>query len=140
MELSKQFLEKFNQWSEDCVKSELFNKPLLFKSGGILISLDKKGNKIHIKKANRGKFTDYCGGKVTSECIARGKRSPDPKIRKRATFAANARKWKHEDGGTINGVEFINKTHNTPSVTDTNQDMANYSLKLVKKKKKKYKI
>lgn len=140
MELSKQFLEKFNQWSEDCVKSELFNKPLLFKSGGILISLDKKGNKIHIKKANRGKFTDYCGGKVTSECIARGKRSPDPKIRKRATFAANARKWKHEDGGTINGVKFINKTHNTPSVTDTNQDMANFSLKLVKKKKKKYKI
>ena len=137
MELSKQFLEKFNQWSEDCVKSELFNKPLLFKSGGILISLDKKGNKIHIKKANRGKFTDCCGGKVTSECIARGKRSPDPKIRKRATFAANARKWKHEDGGTINGVKFINKTHGTPSVTDTNQDMANYSLKLVKRKKKK---
>ena len=137
MELSKQFLEKFNQWSEDCMKSELFNKPLLFKSGGILISLDKKGNKIHIKKANRGKFTDYCGGKVTSECIARGKRSPDPKIRKRATFAANARKWKHEDGGTINGVRFINKTHNTPSVTDTNQDMANYSLKLLKRKKKK---
>lgn len=137
MELSKQFLEKFNQWSEDCMKSKLFNRPLLFKSGGFLISLDKKGNKIHIKKANRGKFTDYCGGKVTSECIARGKRSPDPKIRKRATFAANARKWKHEDGGTINGVKFINKTHNTPSVTDTNQDMANYSLKLVKKKKKK---
>ena len=119
------------------MKSALFNKPLLFKSGGILISLDKKGNKIHIKKANRGKFTDYCGGKVTSECIARGKRSPDPKIRKRATFAANARKWKHEDGGTINGVRFINKTHNTPSVTDTNQDMANYSLKLLKRKKKK---
>lgn len=137
MELSKQFLEKFNQWSEDCVKSELFNKPLLFKSGGFLISLDKKGNKIHIKKANRGKFTDYCGGKVTSECIARGKRSPDPKIRKRATFAANSRKWKHEDGGTINGVKFINKTHGTPSVTDTNQDMANYSLKLLKRKKKK---
>lgn len=140
MELSKQFLEKFNQWSEDCVKSELFNRPLLFKSGGFLISLGKKGNKIYIKKANRGKFTDYCGGKVTSECIARGKRSPDPKIRKRATFAANARKWKHKDGGTINGVKFINKTHGTPSVTDTNQDMANYSLKLVKKKKKKYKI
>lgn len=137
MELSKQFLEKFNQWSENCMKSELFNRPLLFKSGGFLISLDKKGNKIHIKKANRGKFTDYCGGKVTSECIARGKRSSDPKIRKRATFAANARKWKHEDGGTINGVKFINKTHGTPSVLDTSQNMANYSLKLLKRKKKK---
>lgn len=53
----------------------------------------KKGGKIHIKKANRGKFTDYCGGKVTSECIARGKASPNPAIRKRATFAANSRSW-----------------------------------------------
>lgn len=55
----------------------------------------KSGGKIHIKKKNRGKFTEYCGGKVTSECIARGKNSPNPAIRKRATFAANARKWKH---------------------------------------------
>lgn len=53
----------------------------------------KKGNKIHIKKKNRGKFTEYCGGKVTSECIRKGKNSPNPAIRKRATFAANARKW-----------------------------------------------
>ena len=61
----------------------------------------KKGNKIHIKKENRGKFTDYCGGKVTSECIQRGKNSSDPKIRKRATFAANVRKWKHQSGGIL---------------------------------------
>ena len=61
----------------------------------------KKGNKIHIKKENRGKFTDYCGGKVTSECIQRGKNSSDPKIRKRATFAANARKGKHQSGGIL---------------------------------------
>lgn len=25
----------------------------------------KKGKGIHIKKENRGLFTDYCGGKVT---------------------------------------------------------------------------
>lgn len=62
----------------------------------------KDGGGIHIKKKNRGKFTEYCGGKVTSECIARGKRSSSPTIRKRATFAANARKWKHEDGGPLN--------------------------------------
>lgn len=61
----------------------------------------KKGHKIHIKKANRGKFTEYCGGKVTSECIAKGKNSSNPAIRKRATFAANARKWKHRLGGSI---------------------------------------
>lgn len=63
--------------------------------------LYKKGNKIHIKKKNRGKFTEYCGGTVTSECIARGKNSPNPAIRKRATFAANARKWKHLNGGIL---------------------------------------
>ena len=59
------------------------------------VDIFKKGNKIKIKKENRGKFTEYCNGKVTSECIQRGKNSPDPKIRKRATFAANARKWNH---------------------------------------------
>lgn len=55
----------------------------------------KKGNKIYIKKKNRGSFTKYCGGNVTDECIQRGKNSPDPAIRKKATFAANARKWNH---------------------------------------------
>lgn len=64
-----------------------------FKKGGKLIKRCKSGSGIHIKKANRGKFTEYCGGKVTSECIAKGKRSSSPTIRKRATFAANARKW-----------------------------------------------
>lgn len=93
MELSEKFLENFVKWSEECFQEVYPDRPFLFKRGGLLINVDKKGSKIHIKKANRGKFTDYCGGKVTSECIARGKRSPNPKIRKRATFAANARKW-----------------------------------------------
>lgn len=57
------------------------------------LKMMKAGSKIHIKKANRGKFTEYCGGKVTNECIAKGKNSPNPTIRKRATFAANVRKW-----------------------------------------------
>ncbi len=57
------------------------------------VNFYKLGNKIKIKKANQGKFTDYCGGKVTDECIQKGKNSLDPKIRKRATFAANVRKW-----------------------------------------------
>lgn len=57
------------------------------------LEIFKSGGKIHIKKKNRGKFTEYCGGKVTSECIARGKNSPNPAIRKRATFVANSRRW-----------------------------------------------
>lgn len=69
-----------------------------------------KGGKIHIKPENRGKFTKYCGGKVTSECIAKGKRSSDPAVRKRATFAANARKWHHAFGGDLltHGAEWDN--------------------------------
>ena len=66
-----------------------------------LTEILKKGHKIHIKSSHKGLFTKYCNGKVTSECIARGKASPNPAIRKRATFAANARKWKHENGGII---------------------------------------
>lgn len=68
------------------------------------------GGKIHIKSENRGKFTKYCGGKVTSECIAKGKRSSDPAVRKRATFAANARKWHHAFGGDLltHGAEWDN--------------------------------
>ena len=61
----------------------------------------KNGSGIHIKEKNKGKFTSYCGGKVTDECIQKGKNSPNPAIRKRATFAANARKWKHEKGGEL---------------------------------------
>lgn len=73
-----------------------------------------EGGPIHIKKANRGKFTDYCGGKVTQECINRGKNSPNPLTRRRATFADNARHW-HSCGGKLfamggdinNGVDII---------------------------------
>lgn len=61
----------------------------------------KSGNKIHIKESQKGSFTRYCNGKVTNECIRRGKNSPDPRIRKKATFAANARKWKHQMGGVV---------------------------------------
>lgn len=82
-----------------------------------LASFLKKGSKIHIKKSQRGSFTSYCGGKVTNECIQRGKNSPDPKIRKKATFAANARTWKHDEGGTIdssNTFNGIKTTNNRP--------------------------
>lgn len=61
----------------------------------------KKGKGIHIKKKNRGKFTEYCGGEVTQKCIDKAKKSKNPTLRKRATFAENARKWKHQQGGTM---------------------------------------
>lgn len=63
-------------------------------SGQDLIERFKKGNKIRIKKKNKGSFTRWCGGNVTQECIQRGKRSSNPAIRKKAVFAENSRKWK----------------------------------------------
>lgn len=53
----------------------------------------KHGGSIHIKEKNKGKFTEYCGGKVTNECIQKAKNSGNPKLVKRATFAQNVRKW-----------------------------------------------
>lgn len=89
-------------------KGKLTSLPNSFESSEL--NTFAKGGKIHIKPENRGKFTKYCGGKVTSECIARGKRSSDPAVRKRAVFAANARKWHHAFGGDLltNGAEWDN--------------------------------
>lgn len=67
----------------------------------MILEFLKNGSGIHIKEKNKGLFTKYCHGKVTSECIARGKRSSNPVIRKRATFADNARHFKHQSGGVI---------------------------------------
>lgn len=66
-----------------------------------LANYTANGGPIHIKKKNRGKFTDYCGGKVTTACIQKGLHSSNPTTRKRANFARNARKW-HEFGGWLN--------------------------------------
>lgn len=70
-----------------------------------VVKIFKKGHKIHIKESQKGTFTKWCGGNVTDECIQRGKNSSNPKIRKKATFAANARKWKHKDGGIIKAAD-----------------------------------
>ena len=76
----------------------------------------KKGSGIHIKKKNRGKFTDYCGGKVTQECIDKAKKSGNPTLKKRAVFAENARAWKHQKGGMVGPLkEFENKPFTPPT-------------------------
>ena len=54
------------------------------------------GSGIHIKPENRGKFTatKKATGKSTEELT----HSKNPVTKKRAIFAQNAAKWKHEDG------------------------------------------
>lgn len=76
----------------------------------------KKGSGIHIKKKNRGKFTEYCNGKVTQKCIDKAKNSGNKTLVKRATFAQNARHWskKHQEGGSID----YSKTIRTESDKD----------------------
>lgn len=58
-----------------------------------------QGSGIHIKKENRGKFTETKKrtGKTTEELT----HSKNPLTRKRAIFAQNAKKFKHEDGGLV---------------------------------------
>ena len=77
------------------------------------IEFKSKGG-IYIKPKNRGSFRRWCGGNVTEECIRRGKASSNPKIRKKATFADNARRWKHKEGGKtfIKGVNVLDSNSN----------------------------
>lgn len=93
--------EQFSDFASFCKQNRFRFLSSVLEDNPEPIQMMKKGSKIKIKKENRGKFTEYCGGTVTSECISRGKNSSDPKIRKRATFAANARKWKHQTGGIV---------------------------------------
>ncbi len=107
-----------NQEMDTMAKQRLISLPNSFQAlpGVNTYNTFKEGGGIHIKKKNRGKFTEYCGGKVTDECIRRGKNSPNPAVRKRATFAQNARNWNAfggwmntQGGDFTNGVTFVNE-------------------------------
>lgn len=59
-----------------------------------------EGGKIHIKPSHRGRLTEL--KKRTGKTEAELYRTGSPATRKMITFARNARKWKHGDGGYIN--------------------------------------
>ncbi len=61
------------------------------------------GSGIYIKPENRGKFTatKKATGKTTEELT----HSKNPVTKKRAIFAQNAAKWKHEDGSKSMNVD-----------------------------------
>ena len=90
--MNSELLEKLMNISTPDLDLETIDYPNIIDNE---LEIFKSGGKIHIKKKNRGSFTRWCGGNVTEECIARGKRSKNPAIRKKATFAANSRRWKH---------------------------------------------
>lgn len=57
----------------------------------------RKRSGIHIKKANRGKLRKSAGvkkgQKISRSKLEAMKKSSNPKTRRRATFALNARSW-----------------------------------------------
>ena len=64
-----------------------------------------KGGGIHIKEENKGKFTESAkrAGKSVQEHATDVLNNPNATRlqKRRAQFAKNAKKWKHEDGGII---------------------------------------
>lgn len=80
------------------------------------VSYAKSG--IKINKKNIGKFTSYCGGKVTQQCIDKAKQSKNKTLVKRAVFAENARKW--QQGGILSRyIGLINNNINPQVAFDT---------------------
>lgn len=59
----------------------------------------RKKSGIHIKKKNRGKLRRTTktkkGNNIPVSKLRKLKKSKNPKTRKRATFALNARKWRN---------------------------------------------
>jgi len=62
-------------------------KLLLEKHKKVSFVVKSKKEKWIPKNMDEGSFTEYCGGKVTEECIERGKNSPNKKTKQRANLA-----------------------------------------------------
>ena len=71
-----------------------------------LIYILKKGGSIHIKKKNRGKFTESAkragmGIQEFARHVLANKEDYSSTQIKRANFARNSKKFKHENGGVL---------------------------------------
>ena len=106
-----EFVEKLDMYKQDFAEDEEVADQIAimesiskeipeFKNGGWMQSARKSMK----RKGTVGKFTEFCGGKVTSDCIERGLNSPDEKVQARAKFAKAARtiaQQKAQWGGSI---------------------------------------
>lgn len=100
-----------------------------FLAEGGYLNTFKDGGGIHIKPENRGKFTAL--KKRTGKSASWFKEHGTPAQKKMATFALNARKWKHDDGGYINNYYYpgegilnyiLDTEHYEPKVYQKNGD------------------
>lgn len=96
-----------------------------------------KGGKIHIKPENRGKFTAL--KKRTGKSASWFKEHGTPAQKKMATFALNARKWKHDDGGwideefTLPYSAYIADRINNMELTPNLSDLSDYNIRTITK-------
>lgn len=97
-ELKRRFYAAFQKFKLDD-EFKYINK---LKKGG---QINKKKDAIHIKDKNKGKFT--ASAKASGESVQEHAKSvlANPNAttlqKKRAQFAVNAKKWKHQNGGII---------------------------------------
>lgn len=99
MEFSVNELRRINEELGVLITEDTLERVPMFRSGSKLVKKDKDGNKIHIEKKNRGKFT--ASAKKAGQSVQEHARSvlsnpnATPLQKKRANFARNASKWKH---------------------------------------------
>jgi hypothetical protein len=79
-----------------------------------------------------GSFREYCGGEVTMECIEKGLKSKDPKIRKKAQFAKNVMSKlrggeieKYEYGGLFSVGDILDRILRRESTRSVMNDIDN---------------
>lgn len=90
--------------AEDLESDQLSGLEANYAALGGPISIFAKGGKIHIKPENKGKFTAL--KKRTGKSATWFKEHGTPAQKKMATFALNAKHWKHDDGGLLNKLSF----------------------------------
>lgn len=83
------------------------------------IPILKKGG-IHIKKKNRGKFTAAAkragmGVQEFARHVLANKDKYSPTLVKRANFARNSKKFKHENGGILKALDYANYITKKPA-------------------------
>ena len=96
MKYSQNQLSKFTQFMKDV--SQLENP--------LNVEFYKKGNKIQIKKKNKGKFTESAnragmGVQEFASHVLANKDKYSTTLIKRANFARNSKTWKHKRGGVL---------------------------------------
>lgn len=88
----------------------------------------RNGGGIHIKEENRGKFNKLL--ERTGKSASWFKEHGTPLQKKRATFALNARKWQHADGGSIDTMDNEQLENEQLESSDYNNDETNEDISI----------